>query len=140
MGHSLHNNMGNMLEDCNAGKIDFIVHAGDHAYDMGNANDRRGDAYMGAFQETLATCPWVPIIGNHEANDGDSYQRYENMTWGETLKESPSFGVKYSSIKSTATSALGELLTKGTMYGAGCKSFHNFSIELPLSKPLQTLI
>ena len=27
---------------------------------------------MNAFQPTLATCPWLPIVGNHEGNDGDT--------------------------------------------------------------------
>ena len=34
--------------------------------------DRRGDAYMNSMQPALATCPWFPIIGNHESDDGDS--------------------------------------------------------------------
>lgn len=40
---------------------------------MGMVDDRRGDAYMNAFQPAIATCPWFPIIGNHEAADGDQY-------------------------------------------------------------------
>ena len=27
-------------------------------------DDRKGDAYMNAMQPLLATCPWIPIIGN----------------------------------------------------------------------------
>ena len=75
--------MENMLDDCDSGVIDFIVHMGDHAYDLGGASDRRGDAYMNVFQPTLSTCPWLPIIGNHESDDGDHFDRYLNMTWGE---------------------------------------------------------
>ena len=50
MGHSHHNNMQNLLDDCTSGKIDGIVHMGDHAYDLGFSGDRRGDAYMNAYQ------------------------------------------------------------------------------------------
>ena len=48
---------------------------------------RRGDAYMNAFQRVIANCPWFPIIGNHEANDGDHYNRYMNIAWGEVMPE-----------------------------------------------------
>lgn len=114
MGHSRYNNMGNLKDDCAKGVIDAIGHMGDHAYDLGNAGDRRGDAYMNSFQPALATCPWVPIIGNHEHNDGDSYNRYLNMTAGETMGGDAPY--------STATTALGEFLTKGTFFGAGVHS------------------
>ena len=36
---------------------------GDHCYDLGQADDRRGDAYMNALQPLLSVCPWIPIIG-----------------------------------------------------------------------------
>ena len=108
--------MHNLNVDCLNGDIDFIVHAGDHAYDLGLANDRRGDAYMNVYQPTLSSCPWLPIIGNHESNDGDHFQRYLNMTWGEVQgKEAGSDG----KITSTAESALGELLTRATFLGSG---------------------
>ena len=116
MGHSHHNPMENLGIDCQLQEIDFIVHMGDHAYDLGHANDKRGDAYMNVYQPTLATCPWLPIIGNHEANDGDNFNRYLNMTWGEVV------GKDMSAIRSTADSALGELLTKATLFGTGIHS------------------
>lgn len=126
MGHTKHGPMGNLEEECTSGKIDFIVHMGDHAYDLGGANDKRGDAYMNVFSRVLASCPWIPIIGNHEVNDGDHYQRYLNMTWGQTLVET----------KSTAVSALGDFLTKATLFGPGfhaavpSKTSRYFSVDL----------
>jgi hypothetical protein len=39
--------------------------------------------YMNAFEPTLATCPWFPIVGNHEADDGDHYKHYEALAYGE---------------------------------------------------------
>lgn len=107
MGHSQYNNMENMLDDCNSGVIDFIVHMGDHAYDLGGASDRRGDAYMNVFQPTLSTCPWLPIIGNHESDDGDHFDRYLNMTWGEVEgKTKGGSSTKEPTFKSTADSVL----------------------------------
>merc|ERR1719453_309805 len=35
MGHSLHNCMANVYRDCLEGKVDAVLHMGDHAYDMG---------------------------------------------------------------------------------------------------------
>ena len=114
MGHSKHNAMANLRHDCANGDIDFIVHMGDHAYDLGGAGDKRGDAYMNVYQGTLSQCPWIPIIGNHEANDGDHYERYINMTFGETLGTDD--------IRSTATSVLGDFLSKATLFGLGFNS------------------
>lgn len=101
--------MTNLKEDCEAGVIDAIVMLGDHAYDMGSADGLRGDAYMNAFQPTLATCPWLPIIGNHEGNDGDGTNRYANMTYGVSDVDS---------MVSDTTRPLTELLSKSTLVGA----------------------
>eukprot|EP01051_Picozoa_sp_SAG22_P015446 SAG22_NODE_2018_length_3130_cov_2.890135_2_plen_139_part_00 len=76
-------------------------------------DDRKGDAYMNALQPLTATCPWIPIIGNHEGSDGDHTRRYLNLTWGEA------YANPLEGSSSTATSALGHVLTKGTFLGAG---------------------
>ena len=107
-----------VINNCLAhGAIDAIFHMGDHAYDMGSTDGFRGDAYMNAFsQAAIASCPWFPIIGNHESTmcpgdeqDLSTEERYLNQTWGEA----------YGQLNSTATSALGHLLTKGSLLGAG---------------------
>lgn len=41
---SHYNNIVNLQTDCNSGVIDAVLHMGDHAYNMGMAADRRGDA------------------------------------------------------------------------------------------------
>ena len=51
---------------CVCACVRACVCVGDHCYDLGEANDRRGDAYMNAFQPALTTLPWFPIVGNHE--------------------------------------------------------------------------
>ena len=114
MGHSHYNNNENMLQDCQSGKIDMVLHMGDHAYNLGFSDDRRGDAYMNSLQPLLASCPWFPVIGNHEASDGDHFKHYEQIAQGEQIGNA---GHTY--VSSTATSALGSFLTKGTLYGMG---------------------
>ena len=87
MGNTEYNNMGNLAEDCATGVIDAIVHMGDHCYNMGDQDDFRGDAYMNAFsQAVLASCPWMPVIGNHESTecphdsiDESTHERYVFM-------------------------------------------------------------
>jgi hypothetical protein len=54
---------------------------GDHAYDLGMDDDHRGDAYMNGVAVAAASCPWMPIIGNHEASDGDHYNRYARLSF-----------------------------------------------------------
>ena len=73
----------------------------------------KGDAYMNALQPLTATCPWIPVIGNHERHDGDNSWRYINSTWGET------YANPLANSTSTATSPLGHVLTKGSFLGAG---------------------
>ena len=82
MGVYAWNNMQNLQEDCRNGDIDAIVHMGDHVYYWAGDDNKRGDAYMNAFQPTLAECPWMPFLGNHEYNDADNSWRYVNQTWG----------------------------------------------------------
>ena len=94
MGHSRYNCMGNLRDDVAAGLVDVVVHMGDHCYDLGVSDDRRGDAYMNAFQPLLTSLPWFPIIGNHEwvyklgptdtyYGDGDRGRHYQAIAWGE---------------------------------------------------------
>jgi hypothetical protein len=62
MGVYAWNNMANLKEDCASGVVDAIVHMGDHCYFWDDTDNKRGDGYMNAFQPTLATCPWMPIV------------------------------------------------------------------------------
>jgi len=145
MGHSHFNCMQNVKDDVANGLIDLVVHMGDHCYNLGMANDRRGDAYMNAWQPALTTLPWFPIIGNHEwiyknlkpgesrgGGDGDSGRHYEAIAWGEAYGVSgdtipfPGPGAlppppppPSHSLGSTATTALGHHLATGTFYGMG---------------------
>ena len=117
--------MGNLRADCASGTIDAVVHMGDHAYNMGNGNDYHGDAYMQAFQDVLARCPWLPVIGNHESTMGEgkdkiglsAEQRYLNQTFGVIFGQD---GVESetSTARTTATTSLGHLLTRSSFYGA----------------------
>ena len=43
---------------------------------------------MNAFQRALATCPWFPIVGNHEYSHGPAnLQHYEAIAYGEFVGE-----------------------------------------------------
>jgi hypothetical protein len=117
MAVTRYNAVSNLLADCLSGRVDVFAHMGDHCYDLGQADDRRGDAYMNALQPLLSVCPWIPIIGNHESEadgDGDAIAgRYLNQTFGLP------YGNPLATSKSSATSGLGHLLTKGTYLAPG---------------------
>ena len=124
MGNVVGNNMGNLRAGCASGTIDAVVHMGDHAYDMGGGNDYHGDAYMQAFQGVLAQCPWLPVIGNHESTLGNEHnqdlstqERYLNETWG-VIYGQDGVESKTTTARTTATTSLGHLLTRGSFYGA----------------------
>ena len=46
-----------------ATRIDFLVHMGDHAYQMSSDDGARGDLYLIAFEAALTRLPWLPVMG-----------------------------------------------------------------------------
>jgi hypothetical protein len=125
MGNDAENNMGNLGMDCARGTIDAVIHMGDHAYNLGNGNDYHGDAYMQAFQGVLARCPWLPLIGNHESTSGEgkdkvdmsTEHRYLNQSWG-VIYGQDGAETETNTARTTATTSLGHLVTRGSFYGA----------------------
>ena len=87
------NNIGNLIEDVAAGRIDWVVHSGDHAYEfeecpegtLTNCVGSRGDGYMDSYEALLAHAPWAPGFGNHEYLRGDKANRLLNITGTVTL-------------------------------------------------------
>ena len=57
------NNMDLLANASAAGDISFVVHFGDHSYQMSSANGMRGDAYMIAWEAVLTATPWMPVMG-----------------------------------------------------------------------------
>eukprot|EP00658_Telonema_sp_P-2_P032994 TRINITY_DN2430_c0_g1_i1.p1 TRINITY_DN2430_c0_g1~~TRINITY_DN2430_c0_g1_i1.p1 ORF type:complete len:654 (+),score=156.53 TRINITY_DN2430_c0_g1_i1:294-2255(+) len=113
MGVYSWNNMANLRSDMLAETSDLIVHMGDHAYNEGDDDERRADGYMSAFQPILAGIPWMPVVGNHEYYSGAVLERFLNQTWGGHSWDTVEHGI------STASSALGALLSRGLHHSAG---------------------
>eukprot|EP00040_Diaphanoeca_grandis_P044266 m.11825 g.11825 ORF g.11825 m.11825 type:complete len:626 (-) comp9000_c0_seq1:97-1974(-) len=126
MGIYSWNNMINMQQDVATDAIDLVVHMGDHCYNMGGSNDRRGDGYMEAYQPVIATVPWLPIVGNHEFYDGDELRRYLNQTEGAMIANpivaNPPNHPFVVGASTTADTALGRMLATGNHHGAGSHS------------------
>lgn len=124
MGSYTWNNMGNMMDDIQNDRIDAILHIGDHCYNLGGDDEKRGDAYMQQYQPLTTRVPWVPIIGNHEFYDGDELQRYLNQSDGVVVAQEnhqSSLQNTHGGI-STATSALGSLLSLSSFHSGGLHS------------------
>jgi hypothetical protein len=128
MGVYSYNNMQNLKEDCDTGKIDAIVHMGDHVYFWEDEDNQRGDAYMNAFQPTLSSCPWMPILGNHEYNDADDSWRVVNQTWGEVYGQQSQQRGQENGVGNVAQdeelftstdTALGHFMTRHNLYAQG---------------------
>ena len=119
MGVYSWNNMGNLVRDCESEEIDAVVHIGDHAYNEGDNDERRGDGYMQAYQRILSRCPWMPIVGNHEYYSNEQLSRYMDSTWENWNDISKEDKPKNMDTMDTATSALGALLSKAAFAGAG---------------------
>lgn len=87
-------------------------------YNEGDDDERRGDGYMNAYQAILARCPWMPIVGNHEYYSSEYLSRYMDSTWQNWGDVDGTNGARQHAT-STATSALGALLSRATFAGAG---------------------
>eukprot|EP00756_Hemistasia_phaeocysticola_P023628 Hpha_TRINITY_DN15904_c0_g2::TRINITY_DN15904_c0_g2_i2::g.74114::m.74114 len=124
MGVYSWNNMQQLYDDCVKNQdADFIVHMGDHAYNQGDSDERRADGYFNAFQQTIASCPWMPVVGNHEYYAGAELGRYLDSTWDKwgpiAGGDVPGNEFAAGPAKSTATTALGALLSTGLHHGMG---------------------
>ena len=117
MGVYAWNNMGNLKSDCDAGVIDAVVHIGDHAYNEGDADERRGDGYMNMYQPIVTQCPWMPIVGNHEYYSGEYLSRFLDQN-AASYADATTTKVAADGVTDTAASALGALLSKATWHGA----------------------
>ena len=88
MGVYAWNAMGNLLRDgVKKRQFDAIVHMGDHAYNYGDKNGTRNDAYLQGYSKILSHLPWVPVVGNHEGFD--SFHLFFNETDGENSALDP---------------------------------------------------
>eukprot|EP01046_Picozoa_sp_COSAG06_P030898 COSAG06_NODE_2967_length_6018_cov_4.008785_1_plen_836_part_00 len=126
MGVFTFNNMGNLYNDTVVREdADLIMHMGDHAYNEGDGDERRADAYLNAFQQTIANVPWMPIVGNHEIY-GTNLSRFLDSTfekWGPIAGGvGEHWGDAQLEGESTATSALGAFLSAGNHHSAGIHS------------------
>jgi hypothetical protein len=120
MGVYDYNNMAQLYADCvTSDTVSGIIHMGDHAYNEGESDEHRADGYMTAWQQTLANCPWVPIVGNHEYYDGAELYRFLNQSaGGRDLPQSVRNALVGRGSKKPA-SALGSMLSLGNYIAQG---------------------
>ena len=92
----------------------------------GDDDELRGDGFMTAFQDVLANCPWMPVVGNHEYAAGAKLGRFLDQNfegWGPIAGANVTAAERAALAKlrvvSTATSALGAFVSTGTHHAAG---------------------
>ena len=123
MGVYSWNNMQNLYDDCMNNEIGLVIHMGDHAYNEGDEDEKRADGYMSAFQPILKSCPWLPIVGNHEYYSGEELSRYLDSTFE-----------NYNDTMDTTESALGGLLATASFYGAAKRNASSSTIPSGTSR------
>jgi hypothetical protein len=125
MGVYNFNNMQNLYEETALNETaDLILHGGDHCYNEGDDDERRADAYMQAFEKTIANSMWMPIVGNHEFYGGTNLTRYLDQTfqkWG-PIPGGSEWGHAGLHGATSATSALGALISTQNHHGPGLHS------------------
>jgi hypothetical protein len=120
MGVYGYNNMANLKQDCEDGTIDALVHMGDHVYFWEGADNKRGDAYMNAFQPVLSVCPWIPLLGNHEYNDADDSWRFVNQTFGEAYAQERDGSIgEDEELWTNTDTAVGHFMTTHNLHSQG---------------------
>jgi hypothetical protein len=56
-----------LIEDSKNNVFDYVIHAGDHAYDLDSSNSQVGNEFMNGIQPYAAVRPYMASPGNHEA-------------------------------------------------------------------------
>ena len=74
--------IGNLMDEVQTGKLDAVVHSGDHCYEFESEGGQKGDGYMDTYQALLASTPWAPGFGNHEFFQPVRGNRLLNITAG----------------------------------------------------------
>jgi hypothetical protein len=98
---------------------------------------------MQAFEQVLGNAPWMPIVGNHEFYAGTNLTRYLDSTWDEwgplESTAEQEWGEDGLSGATSATSALGAMLSAGNHHGPGVhasvpsKTSRYFSVDFGLT-------
>ena len=60
----------NNLDVLQNSSLSFVVHMGDHAYQMSSDDGTRGDGYMLAWEGVLTATPWLAVMGNRSCLSG----------------------------------------------------------------------
>lgn len=68
-----------LIADSEAGGFDYVVHAGDFAYDLDSSSSATGNGFMNAVQPYLARRPVLPSPGNHEAYSTQGGGKFEQF-------------------------------------------------------------
>jgi len=56
-----------LIADAKNGGFDYVIHAGDWAYDLDDGNSVTGNKFMASVMPYAATKPYMGTVGNHEA-------------------------------------------------------------------------
>ncbi|KJE95760.1 hypothetical protein CAOG_06175 [Capsaspora owczarzaki ATCC 30864] len=65
-----------LVDEIQAGFSSLIIHTGDFAYNMQDADGVVGDTFMNLIQPIAARVPYMVCVGNHE-NDGRNFSQYQ---------------------------------------------------------------
>lgn len=78
--------MPTLLSESSAGAFDYIIHAGDLAYNLDSDNGTVGDNFMLMIEPIANTHPYMATVGNHETDVDNSFidfiERFAGLTEG----------------------------------------------------------
>ena len=69
--------LDSLLAEAAADTFDFLIFAGDFAYDFESSSGKVGNEFMIGLEPVIATHPMLPVAGNHEAYADDSFAHYK---------------------------------------------------------------
>ena len=68
--------LGELIKEVDNDAFDYVIHAGDQAYDLDSEAGRNGDEFLESIAPIASRVPYMVAPGNHEEHDNFTHYRH----------------------------------------------------------------